>query len=180
MNDTIFKLMLLAEEEDVTNPFKGSLNGVQGIIGIVLIVTGLLVIYFGVKVYLGYKFLPEKKQNIPKEDNYLPMEAKVLQKKKTRMPSFNGGEDTELIQWKIGYEIDGEKYTQLIPDDGYSKGDFIKIKYDPDAPGEFYLDDREETEPEEDDEEENTKNSNGIMIVALGVMVAVAGVVLVL
>ena len=182
MSEMCVKLMTLSAENDDKGPFQGSLNSVQSIIGIVLIITGLLIVYFGIKVYKGYKFLPETKQNIPKEDNYVPLEAKVLQKKKSTMPSFNGGEDQVLVFWKIGYQVDGEKYTQMIPDDGYQKGDMLKIKYDPADPNVYYLDEdpdvSEETQQEEPEQEE--KNSSGILFSVLGVIIAVVGLVLIL
>lgn len=57
------------------------------------------------------------------------------------MPDFNGGEDRVFTEWKIGYTVDGEKYTQIVTDNGYEKGDMIDIKYNPANPQEFYLDD---------------------------------------
>ena len=52
-----------------------------------------------------------------------------------------GGEDRVFTEWKIGYTVDGEKYTQIVTDNGYEKGDMIDIKYNPANPQEFYLDD---------------------------------------
>ncbi|MDO4943925.1 MAG: hypothetical protein Q4E74_01845 [Ruminococcus sp.] len=174
------KLIQILAEDGESGVFSGALHGWQGVIGIIMAVTGLLIIYFGIKVFRGYKFLPEHEQNIPKEDNFLPVKAKVLQKKKTRMPSFNGGEATEFVEWKIGYEIDGEKYTQMIPDDGYEKGQFLDIKYNPDAPEEYYLDNGSaafETESEEKTEE-NDRNSMGILFAGIGLLIGVIGVML--
>lgn len=172
-------IQILAEDGE-SDVFSGALHGWQGIIGIIMAVTGLLIIYFGIKVFRGYKFLPEHEQNIPKEDNFLPVKAKVLQKKKTKMPSFNGGEATEFVEWKIGYEIDGEKYTQMIPDDGYEKGQFLDIKYNPDAPEEYYLDNGSAAVEIENEEktEENDRNSMGILFAGIGLLIGVIGVML--
>lgn len=173
------KLIQILAEDGESGVFSGALHGWQGIIGIIMAVTGLLIIYFGIKVFRGYKFLPEREQNIPKEDNFLPVKAKVLQKKKTRMPSFNGGEATEFVEWKIGYEIDGEKYTQMIPDDGYEKGQFLDIKYNPDAPEEYYLDNGSAVETENEEKtEENDRNSMGILFAGIGLLIGVIGVML--
>lgn len=172
-------LMILAEEAE-DGLFSGALHSWQGVIGIIMAVTGLLIIYFGIKVYKGYKFLPEHEQNIPKEDNFLPIQAKVLQRKKTKMPSFNNGESTEFVEWKIGYEVGGEKYIQMIPDDGYEKGQFLDIKYNPDAPEEYYLDNGTEIVEDEEKTEEKESNSMGILFAGIGLLIAVIGVVLAL
>jgi len=174
---------ILAQDSE-GSAFSGVLHGWQGIIGIVMAVTGLLIIYFGIKVYRGYKFLPEREQNIPKEDNFLPLKAKVLQRKKTKMPSFNGGEATEFVEWKIGYEVDGEKYTQMIPDDGYEKGQFLNIKYNPDDPQEYYIDSGETAQDisgaadGEQKSEEDEKNPTGIIFAGIGLLISAVGVVL--
>ncbi len=173
-------LIQILAEDSVNNTFSGVLHSWQGIIGIIMAVTGLLIIYFGIKVYRGYKFLPEHGQNIPREDNFLPLKAKVLQRKKTKMPSFNGGEATEFVEWKIGYEVDGEKYTQMIPDDGYEKGQFLDIKYNPDAPEEYYLDNGSAAVETNDEEqaEESDRNAMGILFAGIGLLIGVIGVIL--
>ena len=102
--------------------------GWQGIGGIILLLTGVGLIYFGIKALQGYRFFPEQEYNIPEEDHYEPTQAKALQKIKTTMPDFNGGEDRVFTEWKIGYTVDGEKYTQIVTDNGYEKGDMIDIK----------------------------------------------------
>ena len=87
--------------------------GWQGIGGIILLLTGIGLIYFGIKALQGYRFFPEQEHNIPEEDHYEPTQAKALQKVKTTMPDFNGGEDRVFTEWKIGYTVDGEKYTTI-------------------------------------------------------------------
>ena len=64
--------------------------GWQGIGGIILLLTGIGLIYFGIKALQGYRFFPEQEHNIPEEDHYEPTQAKALQKVKTTMPDFNG------------------------------------------------------------------------------------------
>ena len=86
------------------------------------------------------------------------------------MPDFNGGEDRVFTEWKIGYTIDGEKYTQIVTDNGYEKGDMIDIKYNPENPQEFYLDDEkskvEVTEEEKEAEEKEEKTPFGYAAIA--------------
>ena len=44
--------------------------GWQGIGGIILLLTGVGLIYFGIKAFQGYRFFPEQEHNIPEEDHY--------------------------------------------------------------------------------------------------------------
>lgn len=114
--------------------------GIQGILGTILLFTGLGIIYFAVKYKQGYRIMPEVNTVIAKEDNYQPSKAEVKEKIITEMPSFNGGQSTQYIEWKIEYMAEGEVYTQTIPDDNYSKGDILDVKYNPENPLEYYLD----------------------------------------
>lgn len=179
----ILKLMLLAEDEG-SNPMDGMFSGAQKGVGIVLIVTGLLIIYFAVKVAKGYRFLPTAGgETVVEEDNYTAGEAKVLKKQTTILPDFGGGGEKELTEWEIGYTVGGREYTQTIPDDDYTEGDTIKIKYDPKKPEDFYLTADEETssEPEDDGSDDTAKSrSMGILFAALGIMVLIGGVALTL
>ena len=172
--------------EDSSSAFDGLFSGAGGVVGIVLVVTGLLIIYIAVKVAKGYSFLPTLgTETVIEEDNYVEGEAKVLQRKKSTIPDFNGGGEREFVEWKIGYTVNGEKFTQMIPDDGYEKGDMLKIKYEPDKPSEFYLVDEnapEQTEaPTETDKADTTKSRNtGLILGVLGVLVIIGGVALIL
>lgn len=75
------ELMLLAENFKVS-VLAGVNLGWQGIGGIILFLTGIGLIYFGIKALKGYRFFPDQEQNIPEEDHYEPMQAKALQKVK--------------------------------------------------------------------------------------------------
>lgn len=179
--DMLKYVLLAADETD--SSFDGLFIGAKGVMGIILIVTGLLLIYFAVKVFKGYRFLPAAgERTIIEEDNYVEIEAKVLQKKKSTMPDFNGGEDREFVEWKIGYTVEGEKYTHLIPDDGYKKGDFLKIKYNPDKPDEFYLVDEEKEQEGESAEldapSKDSSHTTGLVLAVLGVLIIIGGVAL--
>ena len=178
--------LIMLSSESETSPFDGMFSGWQGIAGIVLLVTGVLMIYIGIKVLKGYKIMPETETGIPLEDNYVSGQAKVLQKVKTTMPDFNGGGERTFIEWKIGYEIDGEKYKQVIPDNGYEKGEILDIMYNPDNPAEYYLADEksqvkvEKAETSQAEDEKEEKSPVGYVIIGLAVMVIVIGIILVM
>ncbi|MBR1740073.1 MAG: hypothetical protein IJ737_07260 [Ruminococcus sp.] len=177
-----FRMIMLA---DSALPFHGVLNSWRGPVGIVLIVLGICAIYMGIKVRNGYELMPPKTQNIPKEDTYVPAKAKVLQRKKTTMPSFSGDGDTVIVEWKIGYEVNGEKITQMIPDGDYEKGDMLDIKYDPDDPTRYYLDNGTETggADEEEEEEEDIspdKNPLGTFVLVIGFVFILVGIMIML
>lgn len=181
MNAFLYHAAVLAAEEE-ENDLKGLFQGSQSVLGIILIVVGLLTVWLGIKLWQGYKLIPSPETAVPLEDNYVPIKAKVLQKKKSTMPSPDGSEPRVLIQWKIGYQVDEEKYTQIVGDGDYEKGDFIDIKYDPEDPRRFYVDDgpavsEAEREPEEQADE---KNKNGLIVAALGMIVGVIGIMLLL
>ncbi len=158
--------------------------GAQGIIGMVLVCTGMGLIYFGIKIMQGYELFPkENSQNIPKEDNYVPIKAKVLQKKRQKLPALDGGEPRIFVQWKIGYEVNGEKYDQIVDDSGLKKGDFIDIKYDPEDPSRFYVDSASEAEAQDDEEEsvpEKEGHPFGYAALGLGLIIIALGVILVI
>ena len=112
------------------------------------------------------------------------MQAKALQKVKTTMPSFSGGEDQVFVEWKIGYTVNGEKYTQIVTDNGYNTGDMIDIKYNPENPQEFYLDDEKSKvevisdKSEDEAEESEEKTPFGYAAIAIGVLLGAFGVVM--
>ena len=67
----------------------------------------------------------------------------------------------------------------MIPDDGYSEGDSIKIKYDPDKPSDYYLDDGETDDTPEDDTPDDSKSRMiGVILAVLGILVIVGGIAL--
>ena len=177
------ELIQIMSKDNDSSPdlFKGVFSGWETVGGIVLIIVGILCVYFGIKVIMGYRFFPEQNATIVEEDKYIPIKAKVLQKHKTTMPDFNGSGEREIVDWKIGYEIDGEKHTQYIPDDGYEKGMLIDIKYNPENPDEYYLDDEKtQDETEKAEPEQKHGGPTGVIVIALGVMLAVLGIILLL
>lgn len=177
----ITKLLSLAADEE-KNAFDGLFSGAGGIVGIVLIVTGVLIIYIGIKVMKGYSFMPTLGvETVIEEDTYVEGTATLVSQQKTTLPDFNGTGEREFTEWTISYTVGGEEYTQTIPDDGYSKGDTIKIKYDPKKPDEYYLaeDAEEEAAEEADNTDERKSRNSGAILIVLGVIVIVGGAALV-
>lgn len=175
-------LTLAADESDAfkDSPFLGSLSGAQTVIGIVLIVTGALLLYFGVKMKMGYRFFPESGETVVEEDNYAETRAAVGESHITTLPDIGSGE-RELTEFDISYTVDGTEYKQTVPDEGYKTGDVIKLKYNPESPNEFYLSDTDtEAEDEESSSAQEPKNISALIVIALGVLVAAAGIALLL
>lgn len=177
----ITKLLSLAADEE-KNAFDGLFSGAGGIVGIVLIVTGVLIIYIGIKVMKGYSFMPTLGvETVIEEDTYVEGTATLVSQQKTTLPDFNGTGEREFTEWTISYTVGGEEYTQTIPDDGYSKGDTIKIKYDPKKPDEYYLAEEaeEEAAEEADNTDERKSRNSGAILIVLGVIVIVGGAALI-
>ncbi|SEK37574.1 DUF3592 domain-containing protein [Ruminococcus albus] len=174
----MYKLLALADDTDKS--FDGLFSGTGHIVGIVLIVTGLLLLYIAFKVAKGYSFMPTLgSETVIKEDNYVEGTAKAVEKIVTRMPDPNGGEDREFVEWKIVYTAGGEEYSQDIPDDGYSEGEKIKIKYDPAKPSAYYIaEEKEDTDESEDTSDEGKSKMTGLILGVLGVLVILGGVAL--
>lgn len=163
----------LADDE----PFNGALSGFQKPAGIILAVAGVLAVYIGIKVYLGYKLFPDKNQPVVEEKKYTEVTAKVLKKLITEMPKLNGGGMTEFVEWEVTYDVGSVVYTQVVPDDGYKEGDELKLMYSPDNPQEYYVGGSNDVS-EETEQEEVKKNNFGIAVVLIGVVLAGLGAVL--
>ncbi|MCR5540894.1 MAG: hypothetical protein K6F71_08800 [Ruminococcus sp.] len=175
----MYKLLALADDTDKS--FDGLFSGTGHIVGIVLIITGLLLIYIAVKVAKGYSFIPTLgSETVVKEDNYVDGTAKAVEKIVTAMPDLNGGADREFVEWKIVYTVNGEEYLQVIPDDGYHEGDSIKIKYDPAKPATYYIAEEEDgaSESEDTSDEGSKSKMTGFILGILGVLVILGGVAL--
>lgn len=164
--------MYLAE----SSPFTGILNGKQKPVGIVLIVVGVLLVYVGIKLLMGYKFFPDRNQTILDNKKYIPAKARLLKKNVTEMPAFNGGEPGEFVEWEISYDVGGVVYTQVIPDDNYKKGEEIDIMYSPDNPQDYYVD--KEVEITRNEEEKEPVSKGGIAVIILAAVLAIMGIVL--
>lgn len=180
-------LNVLAEESSKAEGSKGLFSGFQGIAGIVLCLVAVGMVYVGIKIYNGFKIDFGTKANIPQEDTHVPTTAKIQNKVKTTMPDFNGGGEREIIEWTMVYEMDGEKYKQTIPDNNYTKGQIIDIKYEPSDPNDFYVYDKQAEEAAalaeqsgEQEDEPVEKNKLGLGMVALACLICAVGVALLL
>lgn len=179
-------LSILADSSSEAASSGGSSFGLRGVAGIVLVLVAVGMVYVGIKVYNGFKIDFGTKANIPQEDTHIPTTAKIQNKVKTTMPDFNGGGEREIIEWTMVYEVDGEKYKQTIPDDGYEKGQIIDIKYEPGDPNDYYLYDKaaeeaarlREQSGEAVQEEPEEKNKLGLGMIALACLLLAIGVVL--
>ena len=75
----MYKLLALADDTDKS--FDGLFSGAGHIVGIVLAVTGLLLLYIAFKVAQGYSFIPTLgSETVIKEDNYVEGTAKAVEK----------------------------------------------------------------------------------------------------
>jgi hypothetical protein len=169
------------------NILAGSSFGLTKVIGIVLCLVAVGMVYVGIKVYNGFKIDFGTKANVPQEDTHIPTTAKIQNKVRTTMPDFNGQGEREIIEWTMVYEIDGEKYKQTIPDNNYTKGQIIDIKYEPDDPNDFYVYDKQAEEAAaiaaqngEEEEISAEKNKLGLGMVALACLICAVGVALLL
>ena len=181
-------LYVLADDSSEVNALKGVFSSWQGIVGIVLCVLAVGMIYVGIKVYNGFKIDFATEKSVPQQDTHVPTTAKIQNKVKTTIPDFNGGGEKEIVEWTIVYEVDGEKYKQTIPDNGYTKGQIIDIKYEPSDPNDYYLYDKAaeaaalEAEitgiPLEEVPEE--KNKLGLGMVALACLLLGIGVMMII
>ena len=166
---------------------KGIFSGWQSIVGVILAVLAVGMVYVGIKVYNGFKIDFGTKANIPQEDTHVPITAKIQNKVKTTMPDFNGRGEREIIEWTMVYEVDGEKYKQTIPDNGYEKGQIIDIKYEPSDPNDYYLYDKQaelaKMQAEQNGETEEQppeKDKRGLGAVALGLIFIGIGIMLII
>lgn len=179
-------LRILADESE-DSALKGIFSSAQSIVGIVLAVVSLGMVYVGIKVYNGMKIDFSTEKNVPKEDTHVPTTAKIQNKVKTTMPDFNGNGEREIIEWTMVYEVDGEKYKQTIPDNGYEKGQIIDIKYEPSDPNDYYLYDREAEEAAElaqqsgeAEEAPAEKNKLGIGMIGLACLLFAIGIMMII
>ena len=170
------------------NILAGSFSfGWQGIVGIILTLVAAGMVYVGIKVYNGVKIDFGTKANIPQEDTHVPTTAKIQNKVKTTIPDFNGNGEKEIVEWTMVYEVDGEKYKQTVPDNGYTKGQIIDIKYEPSDPNDYYLYDKQAEEAaaiaEENGEAEEApaeKNKLGLGMIGLACLLLAIGVMMII
>ena len=146
----------------------------------------MLIISIAIKVAKGYSFVPTLgSETVIEEDKHVDGKAKAVRRQTTTLPDFGGGGEREFVEWEIVYTVDGKDYTQVIPDDGYSEGDMLDIRYDPNNPEKYYLAGDESGDTDDDeaaDGENNRKKSRntGLILGILGILVIIGGVALLL
>ncbi|MBR4555486.1 MAG: hypothetical protein IKO27_07855 [Ruminococcus sp.] len=188
---------ILAEnEEDGTAISKaGFFSEYMWIVGLVLIVVGLAVMYVGLKVGKGYKFMPEQTEPVVIDDELPSVNAEIIERRSTEIPDYSGDENGRIVfkEMLIRFAADGITYEEWINDPG-DFGDTVPIKYNPNNPQEFHVSEGEgdfEGIPDEngslDGNEDNdgvpegnksvmlTLLSVGIIVLAVGVFVLIDG-----
>lgn len=172
----------------------GFFSNYMNIVAIVLIVVGLAIIYFGVKLIQGYTFHADETVIIEKDSDFVSVNAYIAERRTTEIPNYSAsavGKGNDLFkEMKITYSAEGGEYSHWISDNG-EYDDSIPVKYNPRDPSEFYIDEGEEFEgiPDEngdldgneDDEIEATEadggsKSVGITVLIVGILVLAVGV----
>ena len=147
MEMTILRL-LAASEEDGTDVAKaGFFADYMWIVGAVLIVVGLLLVYFGIKVGKGYRFMPEQTETQIVEDDLPSVKAEIVERRSTEFPDYSGNEGGKIVfkEMLIRFTADAQTFEEWINDSGeYS--DTVPIKYNPNNPQEFHVDEGDEFE----------------------------------
>lgn len=163
--------------------------------GVVLAVVGILIVYVGIKVLKGFRFMPEQNETHLVEDDLPSINAEIIERRSTEFPDYSpkGTGKTVFKEMLIRYVVDGQSFEEWIADTGeYS--DALPIKYNPTNPQEFHVyegDDSFEGIPDENgdlsgNEDVNTegeeipenKSTTGVMIIIVGVLVGVVGAVI--
>ena len=148
----LYALALLTADE-TGNAFgvTGVLDKYGNIFGFVILVFGLIFLYFSFKLKKMGGFYLESQNHDPiiKETGYLPGEAKVGERRKSEILGKTFSE-MQLI-----FELDGETYEKWTPDLG-SEGS-VKIEYNPENPSEFYISDKLQEDDEAPSHDEDGK-----------------------
>lgn len=187
-----------AEEEDMWISKAGFFDSYMNIVAIVLIVVGLAIIYFGVKLLRGYTFHPDETEVIVKDEGFVTINADIAERRQTEIPNYSAsaqGKENDLFkEMRIVYTVDGVEYSEWVSDYGEDMyRDSVPIKYDPEDPKDFYVcegdddfqgipDENGDLDGNEDDEEETDVQKNGVGIVVLivgALIIAVGGGILI-
>ncbi|MBR6873151.1 MAG: hypothetical protein IKN17_06565 [Ruminococcus sp.] len=158
------------------------------IVGIVLIAVGLLLLYFGIKVGKGYRFMPEQNETVVVDDELPSVNAEIVERRSTEIPDYSPKGEGKIVfkEMLIRFTVDMTTYEEWINDSGeYS--DTVPIKYNPTNPQEFHVyegDDDFEGIPDENgdlsgNEDRNPSETGGSVkytLIGVGVIIAAVGV----
>lgn len=162
--------------------------------GVVLAVVGLLIVYIGIKVLKGFRFMPEQTEAQLVEDDLPAMDAEIVDRRSTELPDYSGDSSSKIVfkEMLIRYSVDGQSFEEWIADTGEYK-DTLPIKYNPTNPQEFHVYENDESfegipdengslsgnedSSAEGEEIPEKKSTTGVMIVIVGVLVAIVGAI---
>ena len=192
---TVMRLLAAAEEEKTDIETAGFFKDYMWIVGIVLIVVGLLLLYFGIKVGKGYRFMPEENQTQIVEDELPSLNADVVERRSTEIPDYSDKGEGKIVfrEMLIRFSVEGQSFEEWINDSG-EFGDTVPIKYNPNNPQEFHVYEGDEDfqgipdengdlagneEPEPEPEGNNavklTLMGIGLIILGIGIFVLIEG-----
>ena len=192
---TVMRLLAAAEEEKTDIETAGFFKDYMWIVGIVLIVVGLLLLYFGIKVGKGYRFMPEENQTQIVEDELPSLNADVVERRSTEIPDYSDKGEGKIVfrEMLIRFSVEGQSFEEWINDSG-EYGDTVPIKYNPNNPQEFHVyegdedfqgipDENGDLAGNEDPEPEHEGNNAvkltlmgiGLIILGIGIFVLIEG-----
>ena len=192
---TVMRLLAAAEEEKTDIETAGFFKDYMWIVGIVLIAVGLLLLYFGIKVGKGYRFMPEENQTQIVEDELPSLNADVVERRSTEIPDYSDKGEGKIVfrEMLIRFSVEGQSFEEWINDSG-EFGDTVPIKYNPNNPQEFHVyegdedfqgipDENGDLAGNEDPEPEPEGNSAvkltlmgiGLIILGIGIFVLIEG-----
>lgn len=190
--DQIVMLASQAEDEEGTWVGKAGLfSDYMNIVAVVLIIVGLAIIYFAVKLMKGYTFHPDETIVVEKDENFKLINADIAERRSTEIPNYSGAVSEKgnsiFREMRIIYTAAGEEYSQWISDYGGYE-DTVPVKYNPDDPKDFYVyegdgdfegipDESGELDGNEDNESDDSPSKGlGVVLTIVGGLIIVLGV----
>ena len=186
---TFMRLLAEAEEDGTDVAKAGFFADYMWVIGIVLIVVGLLIVYFGIKVGQGYRFMPEATETKIVEDELPSVNAEIVERRSTEIPDYSGADGSKIVfkEMLIRFTVDMTTLEEWINDSG-EYTDTVPIKYNPNNPQEFHVDEGEDFDgiPDEngdlagnedpDAEPEGRSKSVKYTLIGIGVLILGVGI----
>ena len=169
-----------SEEEGTAIAKAGFFADYMWIVGLVLAAVGLIVMYFGIKVGKGYRFMPEANEPVVIDDELPSAEAEIVERRSTEVPDYSPNGEGKLVfkEMLIRFTADGQTFEEWVNDSG-EYTDTVPVKYNPNNPNEFHIyegDGDFEGIPDEngsldgnEDEEDIPEGSKSVMLTLLGV-----------